>query len=456
MHIQRIQVPNFRVLQNVDITFEKDFMPRIFPLGSLNGGGKSTLLQLVFILLHCSAHEDRKRYIQNLLDGFDVPEGETTRELAKFDIWDGEETIELVFSVCNDAFLNKLSETYNEKFKFNIFERERTLKRKELDIPELREKFQEIQERLQEARKNPERRVGSYSVRMLEKKYTEANFELERYEQETINFPSTHVEKIIDYLQSQGQLFISDCLGISDTDYKALVCSSNEDISDLSTITNILQQISSRIHLAAPSSHVYLFFSEKEKGTLFKQDTWNDYASVLQIAKKQLPNFFIHNFLLSDALLKTFQYARDQDFEQAIETGQYGSYYTDLLKDLSCLLGNKKITPSPKLDRIVVKLETPQGDVELGPEDLSHGEIKKLSIYVWLKYIVGENAIVLVDEIENTLHPDWQYQVVDSLKEWGPNNQYILATHSYDVCQALTPAHVKELEPKLLKNNPQE
>jgi len=34
MHIQRIQVPDFRVLKNVDITFEKDSSPRIFPLGS--------------------------------------------------------------------------------------------------------------------------------------------------------------------------------------------------------------------------------------------------------------------------------------------------------------------------------------------------------------------------------------------------------------------------------------
>ena len=51
MHLQRVQVPDFRVLKDIDITFEKDFFPRIFPLGSLNGGGKSTLLQLIFILL---------------------------------------------------------------------------------------------------------------------------------------------------------------------------------------------------------------------------------------------------------------------------------------------------------------------------------------------------------------------------------------------------------------------
>jgi predicted ATP-binding protein involved in virulence len=54
MFLRRIQVPDFRVLKDVDITFEPEFSPRIFPLGSLNGGGKSTLLQLIFILLSCS------------------------------------------------------------------------------------------------------------------------------------------------------------------------------------------------------------------------------------------------------------------------------------------------------------------------------------------------------------------------------------------------------------------
>ena len=51
MHLQRVQVPDFRVLKDVDIIFEKDFNPRVFPLGSQNGGGKSTLLQLIFVAL---------------------------------------------------------------------------------------------------------------------------------------------------------------------------------------------------------------------------------------------------------------------------------------------------------------------------------------------------------------------------------------------------------------------
>ena len=37
MHLMRVQVPDFRGLKDIDISFEKDFFPKIFPLGSQNG-----------------------------------------------------------------------------------------------------------------------------------------------------------------------------------------------------------------------------------------------------------------------------------------------------------------------------------------------------------------------------------------------------------------------------------
>ena len=107
MHLQRIQVPDFRVLKDVDITFEHDFNPRVFPLGSQNGGGKSTLLQLIFILLHCSSNPDRHFAIRNLLNSFTLREDQDKRVLAIIDIWDGEKIISLEFFVGGDAYLQK-------------------------------------------------------------------------------------------------------------------------------------------------------------------------------------------------------------------------------------------------------------------------------------------------------------------------------------------------------------
>ena len=66
MRLLRVQVPEFRALKDVDISFEPEFTPQVFPLGSLNGGGKSTLLQLIFVLLH-GQHQHESKLYKNLL-----------------------------------------------------------------------------------------------------------------------------------------------------------------------------------------------------------------------------------------------------------------------------------------------------------------------------------------------------------------------------------------------------
>ncbi len=107
MHLSRICVPSFRVLKNVDIIFEKEFTPKIFPLGSQNGGGKSTLLQLIFVLLHCSVNPDRMSFLKNFLIGF---EGQNTlkRRLALFEIEDGNNVYKINYFSYADSILSEL------------------------------------------------------------------------------------------------------------------------------------------------------------------------------------------------------------------------------------------------------------------------------------------------------------------------------------------------------------
>jgi predicted ATP-binding protein involved in virulence len=88
MFLKRIQVPDFRVLKNVDITFDPQLEPRVFPLGSQNGGGKSTLLQLIFVLLHCAIDPEKFHLVDHLLQGFNVTDEIQPRNLATIEIWD--------------------------------------------------------------------------------------------------------------------------------------------------------------------------------------------------------------------------------------------------------------------------------------------------------------------------------------------------------------------------------
>src|ERR671933_156133 len=108
MHLQRIQVPDFRCLKNVDTSFEKEFVPRVFPLGSQNGGGKSTLLQLIFVLLHCCVDPERVTFLRNILHGFKIDDNAEKRVLAIIDIWDGEKIVQLEFFSYRDSYIGEL------------------------------------------------------------------------------------------------------------------------------------------------------------------------------------------------------------------------------------------------------------------------------------------------------------------------------------------------------------
>ena len=373
MHLLRVQVPDFRGLKDIDITFEKDFFPKIFPLGSQNGGGKSTLLQLIFVLLHCSADDDKKPFLQDLLQGFKILDGEE-KILAIIDIWDGEKIVKLEFYCQKSSFLTG---------------------RLEVD--------------------------------------------------DDIN--SENIIYICQVENSRKEIYHNHTL----LTITVLTCHFNHQKKEEAKL--FLDKVSRKIFLAAPSTQVFLFLPQNSRELLFKKSTNgdNNYYGIVESAISKLQGLFTYDFLAVGLLIELFKAARDRDFKEAIKTGHYGNSYQDLIKELNRLLGNKTINLDEDFSGVNFQLYNNGETIELYPEDLSHGELKRLSIYVWLKSRNIKDAIVLMDEIEIAFHPDWQYQIISDFKEWAPSNQYILATHSYALCEALTPAHVKEIEPKLIK-----
>jgi predicted ATP-dependent endonuclease of OLD family len=380
MHLLRVQVPDFRGLKNIDITFEKDFFPKIFPLGSQNGGGKSTLLQLIFVLLHCSVDKNKKPFVQNLLQGFKLLAGEE-KKLAIIDIWDGEKIVNLEFYCQSFVAENYIPQPDFISDENNI-----------IDI--------------------------------------------------------CYVEKVKEKIDNDD---ITTLIFTESKLITELKCRFNNQSQEQAK--SFLEKISHKIFLAAPSTQVFLFLPQNYKKLLFRGSSKGDggYYGILDSAKSELKGLFTYDFLAVELLIKLFLNARDRDFREAIKTGNYGNNYQTLIKDLNLLLGNKRINLDEDFAGVNFKLYNNGETIELYPEDFSHGELKRLSIYVWLKFRNIEDAIVLMDEIEIAFHPDWQYQIISDLKEWTPSNQYILATHSYALCEALTPAHVKEIEPKLIK-----
>jgi len=153
-----------------------------------------------------------------------------------------------------------------------------------------------------------------------------------------------------------------------------------------------------------------------------------------------------------EPLLRLFTQAKDADFKSMVETGAYGNRYKTILTEVNDLLLGKKVRPLPDLSGVEFLIKNEQGtETPLHPADLSQGELKRLLMFAWLRANNAKDALVLIDEIETSFHPDWQVGIVRDLQDWGPQNQYILATHSYELCQALTPRHVKVLEPRLVR-----
>ena len=410
MHLQRIQVPDFRGLKDIDITFEKEFTPRIFPLGSQNGGGKSTLLQLIFTLIHCSIDPDKKTFLENMLNGFKIYDSCNKRVLAIIDIIIDNKIVKLEFFCYKDLYITALIGNKDDIKNTNL----------RFSAPTLLENF--------------------------DKYYEDEEFPYSYEELELVS------PLITEYLMAEKLIYIVNTYE-SETYQEDEVLLCRIDGIDMSEADSFLEQISQKIFLAAPASQLFLFVSKESRKLLFRKNNneEKDYYAEVETAKYELTGFFTYDFLSVDILIDSLKAAGDRDFQEVIETGEYGNNYKTLRNDLNRILVNKKVNIDKDLAGVTFSLDKNGENVELYPEDLSHGELKRLSIYMWIKYRNIENAIVLIDEIEIAFHPDWQYQIISDLLEWSPSNQYILATHSYELCQAVTPSHVKEIEPKLIK-----
>jgi predicted ATP-dependent endonuclease of OLD family len=494
MHLQRVQVPDFRVLKDVDITFEKDFNPRIFPLGSQNGGGKSTLLQLIFVLLHCSASPDRHLAIQNLLWDFHLRDGEEERKLAIIDVWNGEILVQLEFFICEDSYVSKKlipddpTEQHQESnnLTFSLFD---DIKNTKTKINKLSKDMDRVSIILKELHRYYNHRtneevipkglfrlrddIRSFGIEISDFLPEDPQLLLVIYKEVIVSVEEKHsvyvrqIDVLKDFLEVSARLLdkLMQILKANNVDFvlkfntknsvnetKSLLCKTNS--LDNKQARDVLKDISNKVFLAAPSTQVFLFLSQETRKLLFAEKghgfvKHTNYLQQLKGANTSLSGLFTYDFLAVDLLIESFKTAIDKDCRQAIETGEYGNNYKALLNDLDALLNNKRVNLKPDFSALTFTTNLPNDDIELYPEDLSHGELKRLSIYMWLKHRNIEDAIVLMDEVDLALHPDWQYKLVSDLLDWVPSNQYILATHSYELCNALTPTHVKVLEPKL-------
>lgn len=79
--------------------------------------------------------------------------------------------------------------------------------------------------------------------------------------------------------------------------------------------------------------------------------------------------------------------------------------------------------------------------------DLSSGEKQLFYRAVYLRNLNINNSIILVDEVEASLHPTWQQEILKLYQNIGENNQVIVTTHSPHVISSVKPESLFVLYP---------
>lgn len=450
MFLRKVEFEKYKILENISIDYQKQEGYNTFPIATINGGGKSTLLQFIFVLLHCPFVEERRKYINNFFSHL-VSEKDKITKLASFEIEYKGEIINLEYHFCNSKFKN-LSfssvldlKSLKEKEKENNddYMKISTLNKVEKDI-----KNQKISEAFayRELRHFAKSRVEIEFIRDEESQLSFINRKRREIEEQII--PNEELNHLLTKAKTEKKK-LEEALSEYEMNY-LMHFNTNQNVLLLKSNVEqtTLEEISNKVFLASPNTQILQFFKKEEQNLIFSNSGYNSYESCIRENKENLVGLFTYEFSVMNLLVDAFKKARDEDFEHAIETGSYGDSFNKTREELNNFLSDKSISIDKEFKTVTFKLKN--SDFVLPASALSHGELKKLSIYIWLKTVVEKDALVLMDEIDIGLHPVWQYEISKELQEWSKNSQFILATHSP---QVISSSHYKNLVVLTRKEN---
>ncbi len=441
MFLKKVTFDNYKHLSDVDISFLPQENFSIFPIISENGGGKSSFLQLLFTFLHCAFVPERQQYLKNILESFFVTTQNKIIPILSVELEFNGENINLEFCI---------SPNDNKKFNFNaILDKARidnfqNRKNKiEINATLVREVIFDLQS-------------SKISIDIAIDKLDEVLDLQEKQEllnNENLDKRLTILENVSNKLDGFYEYIAMQLIALKTMDVTSEIhnlnnklrsanlsyhfhYNNNNDVLLFKSNTELekLQEIANHIYLASPNTQVLHFLQDQQIASLFdtrlntKEPKQNNYDLILQEVQKDLQGLFNYDFSIVDLILEACKKARDLDFQDVLETGQYGSRFTQTINELNNFLNDKVIHIDKDFESFYFSKKN--SHTKLSPKDLSHGELKKLSIYVWLKFIINRNSLILMDEVDIGLHPNWQRDIHDDLQHWSENSQFVIATHS--------------------------
>lgn len=133
--------------------------------------------------------------------------------------------------------------------------------------------------------------------------------------------------------------------------------------------------------------------------------------------------YYIYDMKTGPSLMNLRMSAIDSSAE---EQAQLKAQIADFQKAANGLLAltNKRI----EIEGSKFMVVTHEGTLPI--EALSSGEMQVLLILLRVFLLCGKEAVVLIDEPENSLDIDWQFDLVNLLTRLNPHAQYFITTHS--------------------------
>ena len=160
-------------------------------------------------------------------------------------------------------------------------------------------------------------------------------------------------------------------------------------------------------------------------------------------------------------LLTWFYFKEDEELRRQKEQRDFNYQLKDISvvrQAISSMLP-EVFDPRTELNppRFVVSRKSEQGRIEkLSLDQLSGGYRIVLALAADLarRMVIGNphrddplksEAVVLIDEVELHLHPEWQQRILGDLRRTFPNAQFIVSTHSPQVLTTVEPRRIVKL-----------
>lgn len=148
-----------------------------------------------------------------------------------------------------------------------------------------------------------------------------------------------------------------------------------------------------------------------------------------EVMSKQLKQFLVNE------KYKDLNDIADGNKENAIRIEKFKNLYNNFFTDKEFIgIDNDTYEPQFRLKDTnkVIKVE-----------DLSAGEKQIFFRGGSILQNISENSLILIDEPEISMHPEWQQKILEFYKNISPNSQYIISTHSPHIATCTLPEEIK-------------